>query len=118
MISGAAQADVGILCIEADETAFESGFGRNGQTKEHALLASSLGLTELIVAVNKMDVVNWRQEDYLKSEKSMSAFLKTVGYNKKNTRFVPVSGLMGDNVKDKPKRMSWYKGACAVHSRR
>ena len=64
MISGAAQADVGVLVISARKGEFETGFERGGQTREHALLAKTLGVRLLIVVINKMDdhTVNWSKE--------------------------------------------------------
>lgn len=64
MIQGAAFADVAVLVISAKPGEFESGFEKEGQTREHAMLAKSLGASKLIVAINKMDTVNWDKERY------------------------------------------------------
>jgi elongation factor 1 alpha-like protein len=64
MIKGVAQADAGILVIDAEKGAFEAGFGKNGQTKEHSLLALSMGVKQLIVAINKMDTVGYDEERF------------------------------------------------------
>ena len=63
MIAGAAQADIGILVISAKTGEFESGFDKGGQTREHAMLAKTLGIKRLIIAVNKMDepMIGWGQ---------------------------------------------------------
>ena len=85
MIGGAAQADVGILVISARRGEFETGFDRGGQTCEHATLAKTLGVRQIIVAVNKMDesTVEWSKERYDEICKRMTKFLKGVGYNPK-----------------------------------
>lgn len=65
MIQGTSQADFGALVISAKEGEFESGFEKGGQTREHALLAKSIGIRHLVVLVNKMDEVNWSRERYM-----------------------------------------------------
>ncbi|CAF4835888.1 unnamed protein product, partial [Rotaria magnacalcarata] len=62
MINGAAQADVGILVVDSRRGEFETGFEYGGQTREHALLLRSLGVSQLICAVNKMDTIEWSQD--------------------------------------------------------
>lgn len=83
MISGASQADVGVLVISARKGEFETGFDRGGQTREHAMLAKTLGLQKLIILVNKMDdsTVNWSQERFDEIEGKLSPFLKKTGFN-------------------------------------
>ena len=85
MIGGASQADVGVLVISARKGEFESGFDRGGQTREHAMLAKTLGLQKLVVLVNKMDEkeVSWRKERYDQIEAALSPFLKKCGFNMK-----------------------------------
>jgi len=103
MINGAAQADVGVLIISARKGEFETGFDRGGQTREHAMLAKTLGVNQLVVAVNKMDdpTCNWNEDRYLDIEKKLTPFLKTCGYNPaKDIVFIPISGLTGQNMKD------------------
>lgn len=109
MISGASQADVGVLIISARRGEFETGFERGGQTREHALLAKTLGVDKLIIAVNKMDdpSVEWREERYTEIVKKMTPFLKTSGFKDEQVVFLPMSGLTGDNVKEKNKSPSW-----------
>ncbi|KAL3702206.1 hypothetical protein R1sor_020228 [Riccia sorocarpa] len=115
MISGASQADVGVLVISARKGEFETGFERGGQTREHAQLAKTLGVSKLLVAVNKMDdaSVGWAKERFDEIEKKMLPFLKGCGYNvKKDVHFLPISGLLGLNMKDRmdKKFCSWWDG--------
>ncbi|XP_078428025.1 translation elongation factor EF1A/initiation factor IF2gamma family protein [Wolffia australiana] len=117
MISGASQADIGVLVISARKGEFETGFEKGGQTREHVLLAKTLGVTKLIVVVNKMDeqTVKWSKERYDEIESKMVPFLRMSGYNvKKDVQFLPISGLLGYNIKSKmdPKACSWWSGPC------
>lgn len=119
MLSGASQADVGVLIISARKGEFEAGFDRGGQTREHALLARTLGVSSLIVAVTKMDEssVNWDQERYESICTKIQPFLKSCGYTGKDVSFVPISGITSANLKDHVSnsnapcydaRASWY----------
>jgi len=110
MIAGAAQADFAVLVIDSTTGAFESGL--KGQTKEHALLARSIGVTRLVIAVNKLDSKEWSRERFEEIETQMGTFLTTAGFQSKNITFVPCSGLTGDNVthKSTSKDASWYTG--------
>eukprot|EP00271_Cylindrocystis_brebissonii_P015480 TRINITY_DN38388_c0_g1_i1.p1 TRINITY_DN38388_c0_g1~~TRINITY_DN38388_c0_g1_i1.p1 ORF type:complete len:858 (+),score=203.05 TRINITY_DN38388_c0_g1_i1:96-2669(+) len=118
MISGASQADVGVLVIAARKGEFETGFERGGQTREHAQLAKTLGVSKLVVVVNKMDdpSVEWSKERFDEIVSKMNPFLKTCGYNtKKDVQFLPISGLMGTNMKERmPTSVCpWYNsGPC------
>jgi len=103
MISGASQADVGILVISARKGEFEAGFEGLGQTREHAMLAKTLGVQKLIIVINKMDeqTVKWNQDRYDMICKKLRPFLKGCGYKiKKDVIFLPISALSGVNVKD------------------
>ena len=64
MIIGACQADIAVLVISARSGEFEAGFEKEGQTKQHALIATALGVKNLIVAVTKMETVNWEEERF------------------------------------------------------
>lgn len=115
MIAGAAQADVGVLVISSRKGEFETGFERGGQTREHAQLAKTLGVSKLVVVVNKMDdpSVLWAQARFEEVETKLSPFLKQCGYNvKRDVTFLPISGLMGHGMKDRlPEGMApWYSG--------
>ncbi|KAA3469467.1 eukaryotic peptide chain release factor GTP-binding subunit ERF3A-like [Gossypium australe] len=85
MISGASQADIGVLVISARKGEFETGYERGGQTREHVQLAKTLGVSKLLVVVNKMDdhTVNWSKERYDDIESKMVPFLRSFGYNVK-----------------------------------
>ncbi|XP_014389329.1 PREDICTED: HBS1-like protein isoform X3 [Myotis brandtii] len=80
MITGAAQADVAVLVVDASRGEFEAGFETGGQTREHGLLVRSLGVTQLAVAVNKMDQVNWQQERFQEITGKLGHFLKQAGF--------------------------------------
>ncbi|KAF9199739.1 HBS1-like protein, partial [Haplosporangium sp. Z 27] len=99
MISGTAQADLAILVVDATTGEFESGFDANGQTKEHALLARSLGVQQLVVAVNKLDAVKWSEGRFLEIVQKLEQFLvKDASFKKSNLVFIPCSGFTGENL--------------------
>mmetsp|Transcript_2784 Transcript_2784/g.3859 ORF Transcript_2784/g.3859 Transcript_2784/m.3859 type:complete len:615 (+) Transcript_2784:2-1846(+) len=115
MIAGATQADVGVLVISARKGEFETGFEKGGQTREHALLARTLGVQHLVVVINKMDdpTVEWEQARFEECVGKLKPYLKQVGYViKKDVKFVPISGLNGCNVLNevKPEKCSWWRG--------
>ncbi|XP_019235613.1 PREDICTED: eukaryotic peptide chain release factor GTP-binding subunit ERF3A-like isoform X2 [Nicotiana attenuata] len=117
MISGASQADIGVLVISARKGEFETGYERGGQTREHVQLAKTLGVTKLLVVVNKMDdpTVNWSKERYDEIESKMVPFLRSSGYNvKKDVQFLPISGLLGSNLKTRMEKSvcPWWNGPC------
>jgi elongation factor 1-alpha len=112
MITGTSQADVAVLVIASGTGEFEAGIAKNGQTREHALLAYTLGVKQMIVAVNKMDdkSVNWSEARYNEIKNEVSNFLKKIGYNPEKIPFVPISGWLGDNMLEKSTNLNWYKG--------
>nr|ABJ98057.1 translation elongation factor 1-alpha [Komagataella pastoris] len=110
MITGTSQADCAILVIASSIGEFEAGISKDGQTREHALLAFTLGVKQLIVAINKMDSVKWSQKRYEEIVKETSNFIKKVGYNPKTVPFVPISGWNGDNMIEPSSNCDWYKG--------
>ncbi|KAI9193274.1 uncharacterized protein BJ171DRAFT_529498 [Polychytrium aggregatum] len=110
MITGTSQADCAILIITAGVGEFEAGISKDGQTREHALLAFTLGVKQMIVAVNKMDTVKYSEERFNEIVKETSNFIKKVGYNPKAVAFVPISGWHGDNMIDPSDNMPWFKG--------
>jgi elongation factor 1-alpha len=112
MITGTSQADVAMLVVASGTGEFEAGIAKNGQTREHALLAFTLGVKQLIVAVNKMDdkTVNFGQARYEEIKNEVSDFIKKIGYNPANVPFIPISGWNGDNMLEKSANLPWWKG--------
>uniref|UniRef100_A0A665V6M7 HBS1-like protein n=1 Tax=Echeneis naucrates TaxID=173247 RepID=A0A665V6M7_ECHNA len=113
MITGAAQADVAVLVVDASRGEFEAGFEAGGQTREHALLVRSLGVTQLAVAVNKMDQVNWQQERFQEIISKLGHFLKQAGFKESDVFYIPTSGLSGENLATRSsvtELTSWYSG--------
>merc|ERR1712177_202829 len=112
MITGTSQADCGVLIIASGTGEFEAGISKNGQTREHALLAYTLGVKQLIVAVNKMDSTEppYSEARFEEIKKEVGGFIKKVGYNPAAVAFVPISGWHGDNMINTSTNMNWYKG--------
>ncbi|KAL7749438.1 hypothetical protein RI367_004992 [Sorochytrium milnesiophthora] len=112
MISGAAQADVAILVVDATVGEFEAGFDHNGQTKEHALLVRSLGIGQIVVAVNKLDGMGWSQTRFDEIAAKLTPFLLSAGFRKNKIYFVPTSGLTGENLvtRSEAALAAWYTG--------
>lgn len=117
MITGATQADVAILVVDATTGEFESGFESGGQTREHALLVKALGIKQLCVAVNKLDTSNWSKERFDQIVDKLKTFLKQAGYKAAHVTYVPCSGLTGENLV-KPitdeNLKAWYNGPTIV----
>jgi len=123
MITGTSQADVAILVIPAPTGEFEAGISENGQTREHALLAFTLGVRQMIVAVNKMDDnnVKYNQERFNEIKAETANFLKRIGYqatagDDSKVKFVPISAWTGDNLIEKSDAMPWYKGGTLLEA--
>jgi elongation factor 1-alpha len=112
MITGTSQADCAILTISSRKGEFEVGVGPGGQAREHAYLARTLGVGQIVVAISKMDDVttNWSQARYEECKKEVEGLLKVVGYDISKISFVPLSGWTGDNLIKTSEKMPWYKG--------
>jgi elongation factor 1-alpha len=112
MVTGASQADGAVLFVSAKRGEFEAGIGPGGQTREHAFLAYTLGVSQLVVAINKMDdpTVNWKKERYEEIKDEISRMLKMPGFKVEKIPFVPTSGWTGDNLVKKSEKMPWYDG--------
>lgn len=112
MITGTSQADCAVLIVAAGVGEFEAGIGKNGQTREHALLAYTLGVKQMIIGINKMDSTEppYSQARFEEISKEVGAYIKKVGYNPDTVAFVPISGWHGDNMIEPSDKMPWYKG--------
>mmetsp|Transcript_25484 Transcript_25484/g.75058 ORF Transcript_25484/g.75058 Transcript_25484/m.75058 type:complete len:398 (-) Transcript_25484:137-1330(-) len=132
MISGAASADAGLLVVAATPGEFEAGFNTGsgkapgGQTREHIILARGLGVSQLVVAVNKLDASepSWSQDRFQEIQQRLKPFLKSNGFFPKKVKFVPISGLNGINIKKGPEAAGeagaglkkWYDGPTLVEA--
>jgi len=112
MITGTSQADCAVLIVAAGTGEFEAGISKEGQTREHALLAYTLGVKQLIIGINKMDSTAppFSQDRFNEIQKEVSVYIKKIGYNPKAVAFVPISGFNGDNMIEPSENMPWYKG--------
>lgn len=116
MISGASQADAAVLVVPAKTGEFEHSFAQGGQTKEHAVLARSLGVRNIIIAINKLDLVKWSKHRYEEIDRIVSGFLMTIGYKQDQIKTVPVSGLTGENLVSSTalQLQEWYEGPTLI----
>jgi elongation factor 1-alpha len=105
MITGAAQADAAVLVVSANP-----GDGVQAQTKEHIFLSKTLGVNQLIIAVNKMDMAKYDEKRYNEVKAEVSGILKMVNYKVDEILFIPIASLLGENVIKKAAQMPWYKG--------
>ncbi|MEO2117559.1 MAG: translation elongation factor EF-1 subunit alpha [Methanocaldococcus sp.] len=113
MITGASQADAAVLVVDVND----AKTGIQPQTREHMFLARTLGIKQIAVAINKMDTVNYSQEEYEKMKKMLSEqLLKVLGYNPDQIDFIPTASLKGDNVVKRSENMPWYKGPTLVEA--
>ena len=103
MITGASQADNAVLVVAADD-------GVAPQTREHVFLARTLGINELIIGINKMDVVDYSEDEYTDVVDEVKQLLKQVRFDTEDASFVPISAFEGDNVAETSDEMSWYGG--------
>ncbi|WP_198968319.1 translation elongation factor EF-1 subunit alpha [Saccharolobus islandicus] len=112
MITGASQADAAILVVSAKKGEYEAGMSVEGQTREHIILAKTMGLDQLIVAVNKMDLTEppYDEKRYKEIVDQVSKFMRSYGFNTNKVRFVPVVAPSGDNITHKSENMKWYNG--------
>ena len=112
LFSGTSQADCAVLVVACGTGEFEAGISKNGQTREHALLAQTLGVKQLIVACNKMDSTEppFSEARFTEIQTEVSNFIKKIGYNPKTVAFVPISGFNGDNMLEASANMPWFKG--------
>jgi elongation factor 1-alpha len=113
MITGASQADAAILVFSAKTSEFGAAIADNGQGREHAFLAKTLGVKKIVLAINKMDdaSVNYSEDRFNEVKAEVERLLTQVGYNiKADVSFVPVSALSGDNLAKSSDNLKWWKG--------
>lgn len=105
MITGASQADAAVLVVAAND-------GINSQTKEHVFLSKTLGVNQIVIAVNKMDIsgVDFKEERFNQVKAEVGKLLQSVGFKPAEVPFVPIASLKGDNVVNKSENMPWYTG--------
>ncbi|MEM4594482.1 MAG: translation elongation factor EF-1 subunit alpha, partial [Zestosphaera sp.] len=118
MITGASQADAALLVVSAKTGEFEAGMSREGQTMEHIVLARTMGIDQVVVAITKMDITEppYSKDRYLKMVDSLKKFMKGLGYRVETIPFVPVSGWLGENLVDRSPNMPWYNGPTLVEA--
>ncbi len=109
MITGASQADAAVLVVAVDD-------GVMPQTKEHAFLARTLGISQLIIAINKMDLAKYDEAKFNALKEEVSALIKTVAYKPKDIDFIPISAFEGDNITKASDNTKWYKGPSLVEA--
>ncbi|SFR98153.1 translation elongation factor 1A (EF-1A/EF-Tu) [Halomicrobium zhouii] len=103
MITGASQADNAVLVVAADD-------GVAPQTQEHVFLARTLGIGELIVGVNKMDLVDYSEDDYNSVVEEVKDLLNQVRFDTEDASFIPISAFEGDNIAERSENTDWYDG--------
>jgi elongation factor 1-alpha len=116
MITGASQADAAILVVSGKKGEMEVGIAANGQTREHAYLAQTLGVKQLVVAINKADNWEYKEDRYNEVKDAVSDLLKNIGFPVKKIPFVPVSGLKAENLTEKFDKLSWYDGPTLIEA--
>ncbi|CAK8986398.1 unnamed protein product [Durusdinium trenchii] len=117
MVRGAVQADVAILVVDVSH--FEAGFDRGGQTKEHLQLIRALGISNVVVAVNKLDTCNWDQKVFEETKRRVNDYMvgPEVGFKQSSVNFVPLSGFSGENMLErKEPKLSWWTGPTLVEA--
>ncbi len=110
MITGASQADAAVLVVAATDKEVQP------QTKEHVFLSKTLGVNQLIVAVNKMDMENYSEEAYKRIKEMLTPLLQSVGFKVDELVFVPIASLKGDNVVKASENMSWWTGGTLLEN--
>lgn len=118
MITGASQADAALLVVSAKTGEFEAGMSREGQTMEHIVLARTMGIDQVVVAITKMDITEppYSKDRYLKIVDSLKKFMRGLGFKVETIPFVPVSGWLGENLVDRSPNMPWYNGPTLVEA--
>ena len=107
MITGASQADAAVLVVAAND-------GIMPQTKEHIFLSRTLGINQIIIAINKMDLVDYSEEKYNELKEEVGNLIKTIGFDPKKVPFIPLSAFEGDNITEKSSNTPWYSGKTLI----
>jgi elongation factor 1-alpha len=110
MITGASEADAAVLVLSAKEGETDTAIAPGGQAREHAFLLKTLGVKQLIVAINKMDDSKFSEDAFNAAKQKGEGLVKSVGFKLEDVPFVPVSGWTGENLVKKSENMPWYKG--------
>ena len=110
MITGASEADCALLVLSAKESETDTAIAPGGQAREHAFLLKTLGVSQIIVAINKMDDSNYSEHVFKTAKEKGEKLVKSVGYKIENVPFVPISGWKGDNLVKKSDNMKWWTG--------
>jgi len=118
MITGASQADAAILVVSARKGEFEAGMSPEGQTREHLILAKTMGINQVIVAVNKMDATEppYSKQRYEQIVAILKKFMKSLGFDINKVPFIPVSAWTGENLIERSPNMPWYNGPTLVEA--
>jgi bifunctional enzyme CysN/CysC/sulfate adenylyltransferase subunit 1 len=107
MVSGASTANLSVVLVDARQGVIE-------QTRRHTFIAALLGIPHLVIAVNKMDLVDWQEERFLEIRDEIEDFLPKLGAFR-DVKFIPISALDGDNVVDASKKTPWFEGPALLH---
>jgi len=105
MISGASYASVALLIVSAKKDE-----GIQDQTKRHLFIARMLGIKKLIVAINKMDLVEFSEQRFMQIKDELSDFINRIGFRSEDVSYIPISAYKGENILDHSANMKWYKG--------
>lgn len=110
MITGASEADCAVLVLSAKEGETDTAIAPGGQAREHAFLLRTLGVGQIIVAINKMDDQNYSEQAFKVAKDKAEKLIKSVGYKIENVPIIPISGWKGDNLVKKSENMKWWTG--------
>jgi len=118
MVQGAVQADVALLVT--DSSSFEAGFERGGQTKEHLQLVRALGISNVVVAINKLDACKWDEKVFENIKMRLHDYITgpEVGFKEDSVQYIPLSGFSGENMMERkePALSAWWKGPTLVEA--
>lgn len=114
MITGASQADAAILVVSGKKGEMEVGIAANGQTREHAYLAQTLGVKQVVVAVNKADIYDYSEARFNECKEAIGDLLSSIGFKLKDVPFIPTSGMQMENLSKKSDKMAWYDGPTLI----